>query len=888
MKLEANSEPSKWAQRFLAWYCPSHLFESIEGDLLEAFDDDLQSHGRRKANRRYIWGVVRFFRPGILARNSYSHTANNTTMIGNYLKVAIRNIQKRKLYSFINAFGLSIGIAFCLLIYLYIQDERSFDQFHENKDQIVRVQEYSYNTWQPNPDPPYNESAYIQSTLQSVLKDEVSEVKYATRLNSNGQAIMKVADKIFTETISYIDADFFKMFTFPLMEGNAEKLFQSKNEVVLTPSIAEKYFGEESPLGQSIVLDIQGEQEFLVAGIISPAPSNSSIDFEILVPQENRPYYDRNMQNWGSFNTNLLVQLHEGTAHSQFEESLSRVVEKYMGSTLEHRRNRPGVDPDIMLFQYKFVPMVDIHLTSDISWTRVSDPTYSYILGGVALLILIIACINYISLALTSSLARSMEVGIRKVSGARKNQILYQFSFESIITAMVSAVFGMLIVMLFLPYFNAFTLKDLHLQNLVQWDFILLIIALSIIVGLAAGAYPALFLSRFKPASILKSRSSKFKSGFTKPLVVIQFFLSATLIICSFIMYRQMNYIATVDLGYQKEQIVVVPTQMGWNQASNDAVAAYRAQLATQPDVISVSGTSSSFSNGWSRHGYLIDGEQKAAFVYSVDPEYITTLEIELLEGRNFDASRASDSMAIIVNEALVKDMGWDKPLEEYLNWTQDSIGLGSKVIGVVKDYHFRSLEEEIGTLFLSMDKKRAGYLTSMLVKINTEDIPSTIDLLRTNWKELYPDKPFDFSFLDENIAQQYASYERWMNIMALATGLAILIACLGLFGLSGINALNKTKEIGIRKIMGAKLGQIFYLLNRAYFFYAVVAFLLAVPIAWYGMDKWLSGFQFRTAIGWEIFAVSILVGLVTAFITVSYHGIKAALVNPAETLKNE
>jgi putative ABC transport system permease protein len=349
-----------------------------------------------------------------------------------------------------------------------------------------------------------------------------------------------------------------------------------------------------------------------------------------------------------------------------------------------------------------------------------------------------------------------------------------------------------------------------------------------------------------------------------------------------------MHFISTKELGFDKDQMLVIPTQMGWAQASDDAVMAYRTRLEQEPEVLAVAGTSSSFSRGWSRYGYTIDEEQKAAFVYAVDPEYIPTLGLEIVEGRNFDAARASDSLGVIVNEALVRDMGWENPLEEYLNWREDSIGPGAPVIGVLKDYHFLSLEHEIGPMFLSMDKKNVGYLITMLVKVSSRNIPETVKMLESTWKELYPNKPFEYSFMDEDVARQYASHERWMKIMSLSTGLAILIACLGLFGLSGINSLNKTKEIGIRKIMGAELKNIFFLLNREYFIYALIAFSLAVPFSWYAMDQWLADFQFRITVGWEIFAVSILAGVVIAFITVSYHGIKASLVNPAETLKYE
>jgi putative ABC transport system permease protein len=370
---------------------------------------------------------------------------------------------------------------------------------------------------------------------------------------------------------------------------------------------------------------------------------------------------------------------------------------------------------------------------------------------------------------------------------------------------------------------------------------------------------------------------------------VVQFALSAFLIISSVIMYRQMSFVTTKNLGYNQHEMIIVPTQTGWSSNDgNKVVEQFRTRLLQENDIEAVAGTNISFNQGWSRYGYKIDGENKSAFVYSVDPYYIPTLEMEMVQGRNFDLSIPSDSNAVIVNEALVKDMKWTDPLNSYLNYREDSTVLGARVIGVVKDYHFRSLEAPIDPLFLCMDWKHSGPLTTMMIKMKTENIPATMEKISKAWRELYPDKPYDYTFLDEDVAKQYKSYERWMSVMSISTGIAILISCLGLFGLAGINAVNRTKEIGIRKVMGAELINIFALLNKQYVWLALIAFALAAPASWYIMNKWLADFKFKITIGWELFAVSMLAGLAIALITVSYHAIKAALVNPAETLKYE
>ncbi|MFZ5973660.1 MAG: ABC transporter permease [Bacteroidota bacterium] len=812
-------------------------------------------------------------------------------MVSNYLKVAARNIQKRKFYSFINAFGLSIGMAFCMLIALYIQDERAFDQFHVNKHRIYRIEEKSFDTWRHDEANPYRQSAWIQAGLAPALKEELPEVEYATRYNDGTRAIFRYGEKVFTERLTYVDKDFFTMFSFPLLKGSTDRIFLGKSEIVITPAIATKYFGDEDPIGKTVEIDNNGVQSYTITGIIEAPPAQSSVSFAILLPQENRSYYERNLTNWGNFGTPTFVQLREGADLALFKANLDKVMNKHMADRLERWRKEAlvPIPEDAKMLEYQFTALPDVHLKKEISWEKVSDPQYSYILGGIALLIMLIACINYISLSLTTSAARRIEVGVRKVVGAQRNQLVYQFSFESLMLALISLVIGFGLVVLFLPSFNQFTLKNIELTFTKALHLMSVGFLLTVVTGLLAGSYPSWFLSRFKPAQVLKGGfTSRLQAGFTKPLVVFQFALSAFLIICSVMMFRQMQFITTKDLGYNKEQVLVIPTQAGWTEASERVIERFRARARQEPLIVSVSGTSSSFNQGFSRFGFQINGEQKSAYVYAADPHYIPTLGIQLVAGRNFDSSIPSDTGAIIVNEALVRDMKWTEPIGQHYNWREDSLSIGSEVIGVMKDYHFLSLEQNFEPLFISMDRANVGYPTTMLIKISATDVTGALDRVKEIWSELFPDKPFDHTFLDEDVARQYQSYTRWMSIMGLATGFAILISCLGLFGLAGINALNRTKEIGIRKVMGAETVQLFVLLNRQYLWLSLIAFSLAVPFSWYVMNQWLSGFKFRITMGWELFAVSILAGLLVAVGTVSYHTLKAAWINPAETLKYE
>jgi putative ABC transport system permease protein len=473
--------------------------------------------------------------------------------------------------------------------------------------------------------------------------------------------------------------------------------------------------------------------------------------------------------------------------------------------------------------------------------------------------------------------------------GALRKQLFYQFGFESIILAMLTMIIGFGMVILFLPAFNSFTAKQIGLDQ-VNWLWVLAVAsALTMIVGMLAGSYPSIFLAAFKPTAVLKGKfTTKLQAGFTKPLVVLQFGLSGFMIISSMTMYRQMSFIAAKDLGFDKDVVMALDNQVGWDNEAERVYLQLKTEFEKIPSVESVAGTSQAFADGYNQYGYQIDGANHNAYVYAVDPNFIPTLGIKLVYGRNFDPAVMTDSTALIVNEALVKDMGWKDLDDAYLNWKEDSTSRGFKIIGVVKDFNFKSLESAVQPMFLTMDRRGGGHLVFSYLKLSKNDIPGTIQQIESIWRQLYPDKPFRYSFLDEAIAKQYDSYERRMNIVGAATAFAILISCLGLFGLAGINAVNRTKEIGIRKVMGADVRSIFVLLNRQYVWLSLIAFSLAIPFSWYVMDQWLSGFQFRIDMGWELFAVSVFAGLLVALLTVSYHAVRVSLINPADTLKYE
>ncbi len=810
----------------------------------------------------------------------------------NYLKISFRNLRKYKLYSFINITGLSIGIALSILIFLFIADELSFDQFHSKKDSLFRVEakQYTYgeekSIFDTNQDGIWK-IAWMPTALGPTISDEIPDILHNTRWES-GNGILIYEDKIFEEWVNYVDPGFFSMFDFRLLQGDPATILKDKSEMVITEALRVKYFEDSDPIGETIQLDVNGEiTNYMISGIIENPPSNSSLHYNLLIRQENRPWYDESLASWHSFNCPTFIELSPQVDLPAFRERLLTFENKYFAEEKKETREREALEEDVPVFELLIQPFTDIHLDPEVSWYKSSNPTYSLILGGIGILILLIASINYISLSLSNSSSRVKEVGVRKVLGANPANLATQFWGESMILVFSALIMGIMLTGILIKPFNAFTDKTLSLLSDHSQGFLLFLLVLVFIIGLIAGGYPAIFLSRFQPVKVLRSgNSTKFNTLLIRGLVILQYSLSAFLIISSMIMFRQMRYITTKDLGFNKDQVLVIPTLTGWTDEGETTVNRLEQALRGKPGVLHVSGTSASFNKGWSKNGFEIEGEEHSAFTYRVNENYLKTMELEIIDGRDFDPNRLSDFReAIIVNEALVQDFGWTNPIGEHLYWRTDSSSC--LIIGVVRNYHFLSLENEIEPVILYTNAG-TGKITTALIKISSEDIPATLAVIQGTWKEIYPNRPFDYSFLDDDVTQQYSQYQRWMKIMSASTFLAIFIACLGLFGLSGINAVNRMKEISIRKVLGASVNQLFLLMNREVVWLALISFILAIPVSYYIMQQWLDSFQYKTEIAWYVFLIASLVGILVAILTVSYHALKVSFINPAEILKDE
>ena len=817
-------------------------------------------------------------------------------MFRNQLKIVFRSLLKQKLYSFINIFGLAIGIAFVLLIFLFVQHELSYDKFHENAQNIYLINEIQFtkpdvkekDDWRAMlTNEEIYKSAYLPMPLGPTLKNDYPEVQQFSRYG-DGNATVRFENKVFKEGLHFVDGNFLEMFSFPLLEGKADEVLAAKNQVVITPEIARKYFGRKNPIGQTLIIKVfEKEENFSVAGLVEAPPVHSSLSFNILIPIENKAFYEKNMERWGSFNTPTFIELADNVSTVDFKNKLQLFVQKYMSGTIDWIRERHKLGEKDRAFELTLTALGNVHLDASVGWRDAGNPLNILILSGIALLILIIACLNYISLALTGASGRTTEVGIRKVLGSTPNQLRRQFWLEAQALVLIALVIAIILTEIFLPTFNTLIQRELSTNWSQQFWLLLPLGGIALLTGLIAGGYPALFLARFQPIEVLRGHKTyRMQPSFIKSAVIAQFAMSAFLIISALIMYQQMQYVNQKDLGYDKEQVFILYTNTGWGDEGERLCERMKMALKNNSDISSISGTNLIFNSAWDMRGFDSLDNYYWAYVYRADYDYLSTLGINLIEGRNFSTENPSDiTSGILINQAMVETMNLDDPIGANIPWIGEEEE--SRVIGIVENYHFRPLGEAINPMLLHINPKE-GAIEHIMFKINGKNMPQIIETIRANWKAIAPYQPFEYTFLDETVAAQYESYNRWMSIISVATLFAIFIACLGLFGLAGIMAVNKTKEIGIRKVLGASTQSIMILLNKDLVKLAFISLLLAAPISYYAMTQWLDNFAFKIEMGWEIFVLAGLLCVGIALITVSYHSIKAAWSNPIDSLKVE
>lgn len=810
-------------------------------------------------------------------------------MFKNYFKIAWRNLLKNKIFSFVNIIGLAIGLSCFLLITLYVMDELNYDRYNLNADRIYRI----------NSDIRFGGTdlhmPVTSDMMGQLLKKDYPQVENYTRIYTfNGDKLVKKGGEYIDENkVAHVDSTFFDVFTLPVIEGDTRTALDEPNTVVITESTAKKYFGTVHALGRTIETK-DGDKSVLykVTAVIRDIPDNSHFHFDFLFSMKNVDY------NWGqitSHNFYTYLLLKGGTDYKVFEKNFPTYVDKYV---LPYARQFINIT-SMAEFEksgnkivYTLMPLTKIHLYSDRSFelTPGGNIQYVYIFSAVALFILLIACINFMNLTTARSANRAREVGIRKVLGTERKELILQFLFESTLMVLLSLIIAIVVVYLVLPLFNDVSAKQMSLQSLFTPYILPLLVVLPVVVGLLAGSYPAFFLSAFRPIEVLKGKLKLgSKSGSLRSvLVVFQFATSIFLIIGTIVVYRQLNFIQTKNLGYNKDQVLIID---GTSALGNN-VEAFKTEVLRMPGV--ASGTISAFlpvsnssrnDNTYSKDAVMDTKNGLDMQTWTVDYDYIKTMGMKIIKGRNFSREFGSDSSAVIINETTAGFLGYPDPVgKKIYTFDNDNKPLSFTIIGVVKNFNFESLRHDVGPLCFHLGK--STYLTSF--RVNTGNINSLIAQVREKWKAMAPGMPFSYRFLDESFNDMYRSEQRVGKIALIFSVLAIFIACLGLFGLATFIAEQRTKEIGIRKVLGATVQGIAQMLSRDFMILVAIAFIIAAPCAWYTMNKWLQDFAYRTDISWWIFAVAGFAALSIALLTVSFQAIRAALMNPVKSLRTE
>jgi len=843
---------------------------------IDAYDQVIKSFGATR-------GIQQIQTQTISINNN-----NPKLMIKNYLKMAVRNLQKHKFYSFINVIGLSIGISCCMLITLFIIDELNYDRYHEKSDRIFRVtmeSRFGGNDFN---------MAVTPAPMAAALMADYPEVASVSRFRSSGTWLIKKKEgdqNIKENKVIFADSTVFNIFSIPFIEGNPKTALTKLNSLVLCESLAKKYFGDSSPINKTLILD--NNETYTVTGVYRDMPENGHFHYNVILTMLNRK--SSNDQQWTSNNFHTYVLLNEGADAEAFSAKLPDMIEKYVGPQVMQfmHKSLEELAASGTYMKYHLQALTDIHLHSQIGVELEpnSDIKYIYIFMVIALFLLAIACINFMNLSTARSANRAKEVGVRKVLGSFRSHLIKQFLTESILLTLISFVFAFLLVYLTLPLFNILSEKSLVLP-IASFNFWMICIGAILFIGILAGMYPAFFLSAFKPVSVLKGKLAiGSKSGVIRSLLVVfQFSISIILVIGTFTIFKQLNYIQSKKLGFDKEQIIMVEDAY----ALGDQMQTFKektAQLAaitsaTISGYIPVSGGWRS-DNGFWPEGTPTDVNQVSMQKWRVDYDYVNTMGMEVVDGRGFSQDFPSDSSGMIINEHAAKLFGFENPIgqrinsfaggntEEYQTYT---------IVGVVKDFHFQSLKENIDALCLVMGRS-AGY---SIFKTNATDIRATVGQIEEQWKAIAPDQPFNYSFLDQEFDDMYEAEQKIGSIFSTFAMLAIFIACMGLFALAAFTAEQRTKEIGVRKVLGASVNSIVLLLSKEFIKLISIAFVVAAPLSWWGITTWLESYTYRTTIGIEIYLIAGLMAFLVAWLTMSYQSIKAAMSNPVNSLRSE
>ncbi|SJZ91320.1 ABC transporter permease [Sediminibacterium ginsengisoli] len=803
-------------------------------------------------------------------------------MFKNYLKIAFRNLWKHKSFTLINITGMGIAFTATILLAMTAMNELTFDSFNKNKNSLYQLY---IETHRPNNT---ETNSTMPVPLTPALKAEFPDIVHISRYGSIGGSTIRYNGKEFSKLIRTTDADFLRMFTYPLISGNKETALNNKSDIVISQKSAEAIFGKEYPVGKTLNIKIHDEwKDYTVSGVMEDAPLNSSITFDMITRFENFPNYEPYADNWSSSTHDVYIQLNTGVTQAAFEKKLINFIHKYYKDDLEQLKKDGGrPDADGELLRLKLIPITDLHFSPILNTGGVSR-FYAYLLLLIGAFILFIASVNFVNLSLGRTFTRAREIGMRKVMGAGRRQILLQFWGESFVICLFSLLMGMLLARLLLPYYKTNFYQAFSTDILRSPQLIIIFAAGFLLVSILAGGYPAWIMSALNTSQTVKGKITTGKNHrLRNSLMVVQFVLSGLLIICTSIVWQQLNYMRTKPLGYNKEQIISIP--IGNNIGQERALELMRVQLAKVPNVLSVTGTDINLGRGRdgstsnSVIGFQYKGKTVKTNWLRVDYDYISTLGLTLLQGRDFSRDFGTDSGVVIINEAMAAEIGEKNPLDANL----DLDGSHLQVAGVVKNYHFKSLHKEITPLTMCIRKNWT--LSYIFVKVKPENLPASMDAVNKVWHTVNPKAESQISFLDENTEKQYRKEERISKIFISGAVLAILISCMGLFAIVVLVIMQRTKEIGIRKVLGASVLNITTLISKDFIGLILIALTIATPIAWWAMNKWLQDFAYRIHISAWIFLLAGGIALLIALVTICIQTIRAAIANPVKSLKSE
>lgn len=808
-------------------------------------------------------------------------------MLTNYLKIAFRTLWRSRGYAAINVLGL--GVAFCITVFLLLTAylHLTYDSFHKDGDRIFQTYQFTNDPENPT------KNGSMPLPLTTALKADFPDVQ-AARIVAGRKSLVEVNGKYFDKLINFTDPDFLDIFSFPLLTGNRETALRELSNVVISENMATDLFGTTDAVGKRLKIGSIGSQkDYVVVGVMKDVPDNSSVRFDALARIENSSMYQQGKDNWTDNSHSVFIKLPAQVDQAAFEDRLKPFAQKYFQNQidgLKKKKAQPDARGDV--FAIRLQKLTNVHFNREMSDSRGTPVAIIYVLLGMAFFILAIACINFINLSIARSFTRAREVGVRKSLGALKSSLFVQIWSESGLICVIGFLFGDLLMYMLMPAFNAQFGAKLKVDYLLQPGFIGLVLVVVLLVTLIAGGYPAWQMAKFNTIEVLKGRVSAKRPGVLRnALIVTQFALSCLLVCCTVIAFQQVGYLRNGPLGFDKEQVISIP--VGTQVNGRQVLQRLRNKLANDPTVLAITGTDVNLGKGKDRVssrstvGYTFKGRDITSDLLLVDFDYLKTLKIKPVAGRDFDRAYASDSVnRVIITQSMAKMMGVANPVGTLLGDDGDTTGTKSQVIGVVPDFRLYSLSDKANPITMHLSNTET--IRYVFVRMAPQSLAGSMEKLKKVWTEVAPQAEFMGTFLDKNVDEWYENEAQLSQVLSLASGVAILLSCIGLFAIALLMIEQRTKEIGIRKVMGATIPGIVLLLSRDFVKLVVIALCIAVPLAWFGMQQWLANYSHRIDISPWVFVVVGLSAIAIALATVSFQSVKAALMNPVKSLRSE